>query len=75
MDVLGHKVHPVPVVRRWVREIAANHPVARSEIRAAERACSLWVLLAAALGVSTLEDVFVGAFRLFVSTGAVGRRA
>ena len=49
--------------------------MARSEIRVAGRACSLWALLAAAPGVLTLEDVLVGAFRLFVSTVVVERRA
>ena len=29
MDVLGHLVHPVPVIRRWVREITVTHLVAR----------------------------------------------
>ena len=36
MDMLGQRVHPVPVVCRWVREIMASHPVARSEIQVAE---------------------------------------
>ena len=75
MNVLWQRVHPMPVVRRWVREITASHPVARSEIREAERACSLWALLAAAPGVLTLEDGLVGAFKLFVSAGAVEPRA
>ena len=41
----------------------------------AERACALWALLVAAPGVLALEDLLVGAFMLFIATGAVEPRA
>ena len=40
-------------------------------MRVAERACTLWAVLAAAPGVLALEDVLVGAFKLYVATGAL----
>ena len=46
-----------------------SHPVASLEARVAERTCLLWALLVAAPGLLTLQDVLVGAFRLFVSPG------
>ena len=71
MAVLEQRVNPIPVVRRWAREFTASRLTARWEIRVAERARSLWALLAAAPGVLVLENVLVGAFRLFMATGAV----
>ena len=70
MAVLEQRVNPMPVVQRWARGFTAYRPTAHSEIRVAERACSLWAILAAAPGVLVLEDVLVGSFRLLVSTGA-----
>ena len=75
MAVLEHRVNPIPVVRRWAREFLPSRPTARLEIGVVERACSLRALLAAAPGVSVLEDMLLGAFRLFVATGAAELRA
>ena len=39
MDVLGQRVHPVPVVCRWVREITGEY-----QTRCARGACAVRVL-------------------------------
>ena len=75
MRVLLQRVHPVPVIRGWVREITASEPVARTERRVAERACALWAVLEASPGVLAMADVLVGAFKLYVATGAMETRA
>ena len=75
LAVLEQRVNPVPVVWTWARGCTACCPTARSEIRATERAYSLWATLAAAPSVLVLQVVLVGAFRLFVATGAAEPRA
>ena len=72
--VLLQRVHPVPVIRGWVREITASQPVARTERRVAECACALWAMLEASPEVLAMEDVLVGAFKLYIATGAVETR-
>ena len=54
MHVLLQRVQPVPVIRGWVRELTASQPVARTEMRVAERACALWAMLGAAPSVLAL---------------------
>ena len=75
MCVLLQRVHPVPVIRGWVREITASQPVARTERRVADRACALWAVLEASPGVLAMEDLLVGAFKLYVAGGAMETRA
>ena len=75
MRVLLQRMHPVPVVRGWVREITASQPLARTERRVAEHACALWAVLEASPGVLAMEDVLIGAFKLYVATGAAEPRA
>ena len=75
MRVLLQRMHPVPVVRGWVQEITASQPLARTERRVAEHACALWAVLEASPGVLAMEDVLIGAFKLYVATGAVEPRA
>ena len=75
MCVLLQRVHPVPVIGGWVREITASQPVGRTERRVAKRACVLWAVLEASRGVLAMEDVLVGAFKLYVATGAMETRA
>ena len=75
MHVLLQRVHPVHVIRGWVREITASQLVARTERRVAERACALWAVLEASPGVLAMEDFLVGAFKLYVATGAMKTRA
>ena len=75
MRVLLQRMHPVPVVRGWVREITASQPLARTERRVAEHACALWAVPEASPGVLAMEDVLIGAFKLYVATGAVELRA
>ena len=74
MAVLEQRVNPIPVVRRWAHELTACRPTACLQIRVAERACSLWVVLSAARGLLVPEDLLMGAFRLFVATGAAKPR-
>ena len=73
--VLLLRVHLVPVIRGWVREITASQPVARTERRMAERASALLAVLEASPGVMVMEDVMVGAFKLYVVIGAMETRA
>ena len=73
--VLLQRLHPVPVVRGWVREITASQPVARTERQVAQRACALWAVLEALPGVLAMKDVLVRAFRLHVTTGAMETKA
>ena len=75
MRVLLQRMHPVPVIRGWVREITASQPLARTERRVAEHACAMWAVLEASPGVLAMEDVLIGAFKLYVATGAVEPRA
>ena len=44
LDVLEQLVNPVPVIRRWAHELTLSRLTARSEVRVAEHACSLWAL-------------------------------
>ena len=73
--MLLQRVHPVPVIRGWVWEITASQPLARTERRVAEHACAQWAVLEASPGVLAMEDVLIGALKLYVTTGAVEPRA
>ena len=69
------RMHSVPVVRGYVRKITASQPLARTERRVAVHACALWAVLEASPGVPAMEDVLIGAFKLYVATRAVEPRA
>ena len=73
--MLLQRVHPVPVIRGWVREITASQPLARTERRVVEHACALWAVLEASPGVLAMEDVLIAAFNLSVANGAVEPKA
>ena len=75
MRVLLQRVHPVPVIRGLFPEITGSQPLARTERRVAEHACALWAVLEASPGVLAMEDVLIGAFKLYVATGAVEPKA
>ena len=75
MRVPLQRMQPVSVIRGWVPEITASQPLARTERRVAEHACAPWAVLEASPGVLAMEDVLIGAFKLYVATGAMEPKA
>ena len=70
--VLLQRVHPVPVIRGWVREITASQPVARTERRVAEHACALWAVLGGSAGHGGRSGCGLQALRRHRGGGAQG---